>query len=294
MKQHCFFLRFFLFFLAIALSVPIPSVHAQEADSSIGGKNSGIINIVLVGQDSRDESRARSDTIILCTVQPSSKQIIITSFLRDLYLPIPGLECNRINAAYACGGLPLLKETLRQNFGILTDGCVEVDFSSFPQIIDLLGGVSMELREDEARAINATVPGTLTEGTHLLNGNQALAYSRIRYLDDDGDFSRTLRQRKLLTSLLDSYRNADLLTILSVVVDALPMISTDLSKKQILSLAAKLFPLLDDPSVSNQKIPAAGTYTNQRINGMDVLVANLEENKKILYNTLLSPPSSNK
>ena len=90
-----------------------------------------------------------------------------------------------------------------------------------------------------------------------------------------------------MSSLLDSYRNADLLTILSVVVDALPMISTDLSKKEILVLAAKLFPLLDNPIVVSQRIPADGTYAYSTIRNMEVLTADLNSVRELLQKSLL-------
>lgn len=272
---------------------PLPEFCSEAEDAGlIGGEGSGLINILLIGQDRREESRARSDCVILCSFHPESKKIIITSFLRDLYVEIPGYEGNRLNAAYAIGGMPLLQQTMQKNFGLYMDGCIEVDFSRFSQIIDILGGVTIELRQDEADAINKSVPGSLTAGIHLLNGDQALAYSRIRNLDDDGDFSRTGRQRKLLSSLLDSYRNADLLTILSMVVDTLPMISTDLSKRQILVLAAKLFPLLDDPEILSQRIPGDGTYSYSTIRNMDVLTADMENIREQLRESLL-PPGEN-
>lgn len=276
-----------------ACADPIPAETAAAADQSdlIGGEDSGLINILLIGQDRREEeSRARSDSVILCTFRPESGSITITSFLRDLYVQIPGHDGDRMNAAYAYGGMPLLKQTLQENFGIYVDGCMEVDFSRFSQIIDLLGGVTMELRQDEAEAINEAVPGSLTAGTVHLTGEQALAYTRIRNLDADGDFSRTGRQRKLLAALLDSYRDAGILSILSVVADMLPMISTDLESKQILVLAARLFPLLDNPTVVSQRIPADGTYAYSTIRGMEVLTADMEQTRKLLRETLLSTP----
>ena len=184
--------------------------------------------------------------------------------------------------------MELLKQTLQENFGVWIDGCIGVDFSNFSQIIDILGGVTLELRQDEADVINAEFPGELSEGIQKLNGNQALAYSRIRKLDADGDFSRTNRQRKLLSSLLDSYRDAGLLTILSTVLDTLPMLSTDLETKQILVLAAKLFPMLSDPTVISQRIPADGSFSYSTIRGMQVLTTDKDDVRKLLKDTLLN------
>lgn len=266
--------------LCFPMLTPAASAAAPSAD---------LIHILLIGQDGRtDGEPARADSIILCSFCPDEKRITITSFLRDLYLSIPGHQKNRLNAAYAFGGLDLIKQTIEVNFDLTIDGCIEADFSRFPQIIDTLGGVSIALRQDEAEAINRSVPGTLSEGTCLLTGHQALAYSRIRKLDSDGDFSRTERQRKLITSLLDSYRSASLLTILSVVVDLLPVITTDLSKKQILQHAAALFPLLDSPQIHSLRIPSAGTFQYRRIRDMEVLTADMEELRKMLHQTIYS------
>ena len=253
----------------------------------IGGKDSGLINILLIGQDRREEERARADSILLCSFCPETNAITVTSFLRDLYVDIPGYESNRLNAAYAIGGMDLLRRTMEENFSLYIDGCLEADFTQFPQIIDSLGGVTIELRQDEAELINKTVPGSLTEGTHLLSGSQALVYSRIRNLDDDGDFSRTTRQRKLVTSVLDRYRSADLLTILTAVVDTLPMLSTDLSSRQILKLAAKLFPMLKEPFITSQRIPDDGTYRYDTIRQMSVLTVNMDEIRDQLRSSLL-------
>ena len=272
---------------ALVFSLFATSVYATEETGTIGGKDSDIINILLVGNDRRDESVSRSDCILLCSFHPESKKITMISFLRDLYVRIPGHESNRLNAAYAIGGTELLKCCLQENYSLHIDGCIEADFSQFPQIIDSLGGVSIDLRQDEADSINASVGGDLQKGSHVLNGNQALAYSRIRNLDADGDFSRTERQRKLMASLLHRYQDSDLLTILSAVVDTLPMIATDLSKRQMLQLAAKLFPLLDSPEISSQRIPADGSYRYDTVRGMNILTADPEDIRLQLKDALL-------
>ena len=273
-----------LFLCCAAILFTLP---ASANDTLIGGKDSGLINLLLIGQDRREEERARADSILLCSFCPETKAITVTSFLRDLYVDIPGYESNRLNAAYAIGGMDLLRRTMEENFSLYIDGCLEADFTQFPQIIDSLGGVTIELRQDEAELINKTVPGGLTEGPHLLSGSQALVYSRIRNLDDDGDFSRTGRQRKLVTSVLDRYRTADLLTIVTTVADTLPMISTDLSKRQILKLTAKLFPMLKEPVITSQRVPADGTYGYDTIRKMSVLTVNMDEIRDQLRGNLL-------
>ena len=255
----------------------------------IGGTGSGIVNILLIGQDRREgEETARSDSMILCTYHRKTGNVTMTSFLRDLYVPIPGHHNNRINAAYSEGGAALLDRTLRENFDLHIDGNVEVDFSQFSQIIDLLGGVQLELREDEAAEINKETGSGLSAGVQVLNGEQALTYARIRKLDADGDFSRTSRQRKLMNALLGSYRNIQWKDLLPLIDELLPLISTDMNYGRLVLLAMEILPKLSDAQITSQRIPADGTFTDEKIDGMAVLSADLEANRQLLRETLLN------
>lgn len=274
-------------------SLKFPEINVADfltelRQTPIGGPGSEIVNILLVGQDHREgEETARSDSMILCTYQKNTGKLIMTSFLRDLYVPIPGHASNRINAAYAQGGLALLEETLESNFGLRIDGGVEVVFSQFSDIIDLLGGVELELRQDEAELINEETGSSLSEGLQQLDGPQALLYSRIRSLDSDGDFSRTDRQRRVLSAVLDGFRDTGMRELLELVDALMPMISTDMSKLRILTLAAELLPKLSSLEVSSQSVPAPGTYTDETIKGMAVLQADPEAIRQQLEKTLL-------
>ncbi len=248
------------------------------------------VNILLIGQDRQEGGdRTRSDTIILCTFHESQNCLVMTSFLRDLYVEIPGYGKDRINAAYVYGGMPLLNQTLADNFGITVDGNLEVDFAGFTEIIDALGGVTLELRQDEADVINQSTSRVLTEGTHLLTGAEALAYARIRKLDSDGDFSRTARQRKLLESLLKTCKNSNFPTLLSLVKQLLPMVNSDIPKKELLSLALDVLPDLSGLQIRGQHIPQDGTYSYQTIGGMSVLVPDLSAARKFLEETACIP-----
>lgn len=275
-KPHTHSIRILSFFSALMLAVGL--LFRPGALSAEASELSPCINILLIGQDRREEETvSRADTILLCSFQPESKKILMTSFLRDLYVPIPGHTDNRLNAAYAHGGMSLLRQTLEENFALSIDGCVEVDFSQFAQILDILGGVTIDLRQDEADAINAAVEGALTEGEQLLSGDQALAYTRIRSLDEDGDFSRTFRQRKVISALLGSYRGASLFTVLSILPEILPMLSTDMEKKQVISTVLQLLPMLCDSTITSRTVPAEGKYENRTVRGMSVLTADIEQ-----------------
>lgn len=254
----------------------------------IGGPESPLLNILLIGQDSREEdSPARSDAIILCTYDKEAGRMTMTSFLRDLYVPIPGHGSNRINAAYAFGGASLLKKTIDQNFNIAIDGCVEVDFSRFSEIIDHLGGVQITLRQDEAEVINQQTGSDLTEGQQLLDGLQALTYARIRTLDLDGDFSRTNRQRNVINALTDSLRESSLKELSALMGKIFPMLTTDLNRGQIFLYTLDILPKLSDMEIISQRIPADGTFVDKTVDGMAVLWADMAAQRKYLQDSLL-------
>ena len=261
---------------------------AQDASQEdLLGAEKEVVNILLIGQDRREgEGRARSDAMILLTINKEKKTVVLTSFLRDLYVPIPGYGSNRINASYAFGGMELLNKTLEQNFGLYIDGNVEVDFSQFSQIIDLLGGVEISLRQDEAQVVNGELGCSLTEGTQKLNGAQALAYSRIRKLDADGDFSRTQRQRTVINAMIRQIKDAGMLRLLGLVDDVLPMVTTDMTNTEIISYATALLPLLGSAEIVQQRIPADGNYAYAMIDGMSVLQADMEASRQLLRDTL--------
>ncbi len=253
----------------------------------IGGAGSDIVNILLIGQDRRPgEDRARSDAMILCTFHKKTGKLTMTSFLRDLYVAIPGYRNNRINAAYSAGGMKLLNQTLELNFGVHVDGNIEVDFTQFAQIIDLLGGVEMELRQDEANLITRECGRELNAGTALLTGRETLTYARIRKLDADSDFSRTNRQRKVLDSLIRKFQDSDMNTLLKLLDAVLPLVTTDMTQAEIVSLATQVFPKLGNLEIVSQRVPADGAYRFATISGMSVVEADMDAARKLLADTL--------
>lgn len=237
-----------------------------------------LINILLVGQDRREgEGRQRSDSMILLSINVETKEIAMVSFLRDLYVQIPGgYADNRLNATYAFGGFPLLDATLKQNFGITVDGNVEVDFSRFVQVIDAVGGVDISLTSAEAQIVLKTD----VAGTYHLDGEQALTYARIRKIDSD--FNRTGRQRNVLNAVFNKVKTMSLNDMLALLESILPSLTTDMSNTEIITTATKLFPLLTQAKLQSSHIPADGAYYSAYVNGMSVLVPDIEKNCMIL------------
>ena len=259
---------------------------ATQAQAELIEKQENVFNILLIGQDRRPgEGRTRSDSMILCTIDTQKKTLVMTSFLRDLYVDIPDWNGrtyldNRLNACYAFGGMGMLDLALKNNFGVQVDHNLEVDFSGFEEIIKIFGGVTINLTKAEANYLG----GGLTEGSNYLSPEQALRYSRIRYLDSD--FGRTNRQRKVLTALLNSVKDMSTDQLTQLVNRILPMITTDMSNADITNYMVKLLPILSQLEITTQSIPASGTYRSCSIRGMAVLVPDLAANRAILKDTL--------
>ncbi|MGN0468614.1 MAG: LCP family protein [Acutalibacteraceae bacterium] len=204
-----------------------------------------VINVLLIGLDSEDalEKGGRSDTIILASLNKKTKKIYLTSFYRDTwtYMNVSkGPNYNKINASYMYGGADALIDTLEKNFKIDIDYYVAVDFSSFTDIINSLGGITVEVEEYEAKYINRTTVHTIDYGPAVtLDGYEALVYARIRHSDSDSDVSRTRRQRKVITAFIDSAKDASLSQLNSALNSLFKYVKTDLTKMQILSYGAQ-------------------------------------------------------
>ena len=234
-----------------------PQQPTQNASPLEKGEH--VINIMLVGQDRRPgEGRQRSASMILVTINKSKGTITLTSFMRDQYVLIPGYKPNKLNAAYALGGFSLMNETLAVNFGVLVDGNVEVDFDGFKDVIDLLGGVEITLTQAEADHLNEEYQYTLTPGKQYLNGEQALSYSRIRKIDTD--YQRAKRQRTVLLSLLNRYKEKPAAEMLALLDDILPMVTTNMTNAEIISLATEVLPMLSSSRIDTLRIPVDGTF----------------------------------
>ncbi len=247
-------------------------------------KKGDLINIMIVGEDKREagQARQRSDTMILISVNPKTKKVSMISFLRDMYVSIPGgYKNNKLNAAYRFGGFKLMKETYKQNFGITIDGCFAGDFFDFVEIIDMLGGVEITVTQKESDYSN----GLLPVGTSTLNGEQALAYSRIRKIDSD--YARANRQRTVLMSLFNKFKNSSLADLNSIADAILPKLSTDMSNGDILSLMTKILPLVGSMEVNTYSIPYLGGYSHAMINGASVEIVDFKDMRNKLENEYL-------
>ena len=236
-----------------------------------------MINIMLIGQDRRPgEERARSDSMILVTINQEKNTIQLTSFMRDLYVQIPGYMDNRLNVAYRYGGTSLMNDTFKVNFGLEIDGNVMVDFDEFTDIIEILGGVTLEISSAEAKYMNDRSDNSFKAGVNYMNAEDALTFTRMRYAAG-GDYGRTDRQRRVLMAIAESFRDADLITIFNVIDQVLPHIVTNLTDAQIIEYATKGLTILGNGgTMDTLRIPQDDAHYNANIRGMAVLVPNLE------------------
>ena len=193
-----------------------------------------IINIALFGIDSEDGVAGRSDAIMVATIDPVHNKLKLTSIMRDSYVNIPDIGMDKINHAYAFGGPQLAIKTINENFGLDITDYMSVNFTSLPIIIDILGGVEINITDEEV----SHIPGINSAGTYNLTGDQALSYSRIRYATG-GDYVRTERQRTVLNALFNKASTLSVTALPGLLNEVLPHVQTSMNTSDILSLGTK-------------------------------------------------------
>ena len=256
-----------------------------------------VYNILLIGSDTRVSGEVgRSDAMILVSINQKTETIYLTSFLRDCYVNIPGYGNTRLNHAFAYGGPDLLEKTLEQNFKVHVDRYVAVDFFSFMDVIDTLGGVYINVTEDEQKVTNNYIWSMnklmgeewsndylWSSGWQKLNGKQALCYARNRYTGND--YERTARQRTIINQIISGAMQASPATLVDLAQVILPQVTTDMSKSEILAYAANVAAYLGY-DIQQQQIPASGTYSGATISGMSVISLDLDANIRYLQGTI--------
>lgn len=240
-----------------------------------------IKNIALFGVDSTDSASGRSDSIMVATIDSIHNKLKITSIMRDSYVNIEGHGYDKINHAYAFGGPQLSIKTINQNFGLNIEDFVSVDFSSLPVIINKLGGLRLNITDEELNYINKYIDGInkadgtnsphiTSSGEQSVDGVQALAYSRIRYTAG-GDYERTQRQRTVLNGLFEKAINIAPSEYLGLINSILPYVQTNLSAKEILSLSTKVV-AIGRNGLEQERFPRDEYCWGDTINGIYYLV----------------------
>ncbi|SHH77358.1 LCP family protein [Clostridium intestinale] len=222
----------------------------------------GITNILLIGTDARTlDEAARSDSIIIATIDGSNQKLKFTSIMRDTYVKIPGYSDQKINAAYALGGAELLMKTIKENFGVALDKYVVVNFWGFEDIVDAMGGLEIDVKDYEIEEINKYIgevredksPPLEKAGLQNLDGQQALAYSRIRKVGN-GSYERTERQRNVLTLIATKARDISPLKYPSVANALLSCVKTNIEPAKLFDYGYTFYKF-NPPTYDQLQIP---------------------------------------
>ena len=263
----------------------VNNVEIAKIDDELGIKdkvidiqNTEITNIALFGVDSRSSSEmGRSDSIIILSLDREHEKIKLISIMRDTYVNIADRGMDKINHAYAFGGPELSLKTINQNFDMNIREFVTVNFQGLEVIINALGGVEIDIKENEVKHI----PGSFA-GSQVLDGKQALAYSRIRKTGN-GDFERTERQRVVLEKLIEKGLNLGIIQYSKLLNVLLPYVETSLNKSEILKLGTSIF-TSNIKNVEKFRIPLDEYSKSERVNGVYYLVPDsLEDNLDSLH-----------
>ena len=284
---------------------PVPETPDQNGQ--LNGENLPLIcntkdvkNFLILATDNRNPGWAgRSDVMILVSINQNNGKIVLCSFLRDLYVrypteprnPING-RMDKLNHAFAYGGATLTMAVFKETFNVEVNQYVHVDFNSFVQVVDAVGGLDVELTAAEANYINkdrdtyswlpsnyVITPLEVKSGTQHLNGMQALTHARNRTIGSD--FQRTQRQRTLIQLLLAKARSLSLSQLNNLLETTLPLITTNIPKNELKSLISTL-PEYSQYSVENTAIPQAGTYQSVNYN----MIPDLSYNCHYLYEAI--------
>lgn len=262
--------------------VKVPGIYKVDK------KDPDIENILILGTDSRNvqKERGRSDSIIVASFNKRTKQVKLVSFLRDTYIPIEGHGWNRINAAYAVGGVALCVNTINDLFGLDIQKFVIVNFSGASTFVDACGGVDMALTQKEINYLlnlKDEFPQN-SDGTYHLDGKVALDYMRMRKIDSD--FGRTERQRKTMMAIYSqAMARKDVTQMYNLVREGFNLVKTNLKLSEMLDLAQSVISMGSELNIGSESVPPRSTkklmWSNRSIDRKSVLwIDNLDDAKK--------------
>lgn len=249
----------------------------DEVEEKLSAYSDSVINIALFGIDVEDGGVGRSDSIIIATIDTTHKKLKLISIMRDSYVTIEGHGNDKLNHAYAFGGSQLAIKTLNENFDLNIDDFVAVNFTTLPKIIDMLGGVTIDITSEEV----SHIPGIDTAGTYTLTGEQALAYSRIRYASG-GDYVRTDRQRTVLSKVFEKVLSINFTQYPSLLSEILPMVQTNLDYSEILNLGNEVLKM-GVTTLEQERFPRDGYCEGKMIDKIYYLTFDKENTVQQLH-----------
>ena len=268
-----------------------PSGNLAAGGVSIDQRNPidpDIVNILVLGLDSRAPGgNGRSDANLIVSINRKNKTIKLTSLLRDTLVPIEGHDSNRLNEACYLGGPGLAVNTVNSVYGMDIQRYVEVDFNALTDLVDGVDGVDIPLTSAEVTNLRSQgLEISQGAGAKHLNGKEALAYTRIRKIDND--FERTQRQRNVVEAALKKVRSLGVVKALDLMNDLLPQLTTNISMNEMVDLATQAIGT-DGGELDQLSLPVKDGYTGKVYKGMSILSVDFEKNTKELYTFLYGP-----
>ena len=268
---------------------PAPKPPEWEGDERV--------NILLLGADARgmkENEVARSDTMMIASIDPTTKKATLMSILRDTYIDIPRYGRDRANAALAVGGPDLTMETLSEWTGLSIQYYVYTDFRGFIKLIDALGGVEFNVEKDMYYTSKADGPEydiNLKKGLQTLDGESALQYVRFRY-DALSDYTRTKRQRELLTSIANEMKSAwSLIQLPHLINEISPYVDTNLTVDDMIKLGRLGMGISMTPNI---QVPPSELLQETEIGSAQVLtVRSKDELKQYIQKALEDKQTTN-
>ncbi|KAF0823809.1 LCP family protein [Cytobacillus firmus] len=259
------------------------NIQTEEFEFNGEKDKYGGTNILILGSDARGEEKSRADTIMVAQYHPEKGTYKLISFMRDMYVDIPGHGQNRINSALAYGGPELLRQTLKENFDIDIKYYSIIDFEGFVHLIDEAFPRGVEI--DVEKRMSANIGVTLEPGLQRLDGEHLLGYVRFRQ-DAVGDFGRVERQQKVMKEVASQFTSLQTITKLPKLIGVVtPFVNTNMNTGDILYIG-KDFLSKDNRNVETLRVPVDGTFENERINGAEVLGIDKEANKAAIHEFL--------
>ena len=271
----------------------------------------GYTTIGLIGLDGRDgelKSGARSDTMIIASINNDTKKVKLVSVYRDTYLRIGedsegNGQYDKANAAYAKGGPEQFLSMLNTNLDLNVTDFVSVDFQAVAEAVELLGGIDVELKEEEVVHLNnycvetSKVTGMdytpLEEkaGVHHLNGVQAVSYARIRYTSGN-DFRRAARQREVIYKIVEKAKNSDIATLSKILDKVFPKVYTSFTKAEILQMGMSMMSYDIEDQTGFPFDHLYGERVKDAMGGLDVVLPVTLESNVIKLHEFLYPEDS--
>ena len=249
-------------------------------------KNSDVVNVLLVGSDSRDPNAelGRSDSMILVSYNKAENKATALSFLRDTLVEIDGYGQSKLGHTFAYGGVGLTINTINKQFDLDIQDYIIVNFENLVGIIDELGGIPVKLTEEEAEYYRQTGMPDIHAGTVTLTGSQALAHARNRSLDND--FGRTGRQRDVLYGIYKKVmEKKDPAAILSLINYCMTQVSTNMGVNELYSIATDVLNA-EHLTTQTAAVPKDGTYEFGTYDSMSVINIDLEANRQYIQELL--------